>query len=242
MREQLHTIKQFITMNIIEKAKKMFEEVKNSPNIIVNIVSFNPTDPKKYEPIRLAEYFTKSTGIPLDSDLHDLLNFPGQTEFSWMSRTKDESEEGFVPVGVFKIENLECSFCMQKNVVPITNTDIDQEIIDVLKKSFYYDFLENSATLINYDSKSNTFLLYYLDRLEIYELDLNPKSYIEMCLLTKGMHYWQYLFCSPDDQKNVPAYKWKYIDIILPFLKKEFPNEDYSILESKYEIWQKRRE
>jgi hypothetical protein len=222
-------------MKLIELVRSTLNEIKESADITVSVLSF---EPGSFDEERLAKYFFESTGIQIKSDLKGLLNFPGQTNVEW----RGKGEGKLVPSGSFRIENIETSLLQQGNIVPINNEDIPAETLTLLKECHYFDTFPNFtwdiATLLYYDKKADSFKLFFLDKLELFPLELSPAEYIQMCMLTKGMYYWQYLFCDASAQKSVNVYKHPYIDQIIPFLRATFPEHDYSTLESKYKAWQ----
>lgn len=218
-------------MTIIDLVKNTFKEAQKNQSIVVESASFEPTS---FDTEKLSQFFAKNTGIVLQPNLKELLNLPGQMQLSWRSSSVDK----LIPSGSFQIENIENALLQKKNIVPIHNQDIPNETSEILKHCHYFDTFPNFtwdiATVLYYDKKNDLIKLFFLDRLELHPLDLDLKQYIEMCMLTKGMYYWQYLFCNTG---KMAAYKRPYIDLILPFLTKTFPDHDYSPLEDRYKIW-----
>ncbi len=221
-------------MSLADLISKTLNEVQNNPGLIINASSF---EPMSFDTERLAASFEENTGITIRPAEKELLNFPGETHLSWRSKNNAE----LIPAGAFRIVNIENALLEKKNAVPIHNDDISPETLNLLKQSYYFDtfpeFTWDIATVLHYDKKEITFKLFFMDKLELHPLDCGLIEYIEMCMLTKGMYYWQYLFCSSAVQKNVTAYKRAYVDSILPFLKTDFPGNDYSSIESKYNSW-----
>lgn len=69
---------------------------------------------------------------------------------------------------------------------------------------------------------------------EIYKLDMSFTDCFELIALTKGAYFWQYLFVN-DTPKIIDAYILKYILLMLTKLPIVFPDNDYSVLYSKFD-------
>jgi hypothetical protein len=72
--------------------------------------------------------------------------------------------------------------------------------------------------------------LYLFDTREMFELELSYEEYLRTLILTKGIIYWQYLFCR---ERRLAAFEKSVLDKEITFLQTTFPNRDYQQLTAK---------
>jgi hypothetical protein len=87
-------------------------------------------------------------------------------------------------------------------------------------------------TLIVVNDEGISEQLYLFDTRELFELELSYEEYLRTLSLTKGITYWQYLFCG---EMRLGAFEKAVLDEEITFLQKKFTNRDYQGLRAKWE-------
>ena len=108
-----------------------------------------------------------------------------------------------------------------------------------MRRACYFDTLPhkdwNTATVFVLDEAADFPALWLLDDLKMFPLDLNLADYFNALFLTKGMYYWQYLFCDKSAYATTSNYKKDYIAMMMESLEVLFPEEDYTLLKVRFE-------
>jgi hypothetical protein len=217
--------------NIFQKTIEDIERVKEITLVKKNFFL------AEFDPVKLYSYFYSDTGILLQENDYNLLNYPEHSEIYWIS---NYSNNGISASGQINLENIQNAVSLSRNKYIIHNPDISLGQKEILENSYLFDtfpdFGWDTSTLIFHKKGNESIQLYFIDRIEIHKLDLSLSEYIEAALLCKGMYYWQYLFVSDISSISIPDYKKQYVDLILPFLEKTFPYNNYTEIKRRYHL------
>lgn len=220
--------------NIIQKFSDLFDELNQ--NNRVEIISSKTKFPNHTELVRnrIFESFNQEYAYKIPDNLKELVSFPVKLYVDW--KVKDSQDPELF--GEFCLENIINSLTLNKNQVKVMNEDIDEKTKALMGKAHYFDNQPEknwtTSTVLILEEGREFPELWLLDDLQLFKMNLSIEQYFEALFLTKGMYYWQYLFCDQETYIHTSYYKKKYIMEMLNVLPEIFPTRDYSRLIERF--------
>ena len=221
--------------NLIQKFRDLFDELNQ--NNRVEIISSQTKFPNHSESIRdrIFESFNQEYGYKIPDNLKEIVSFPAKLYVDW--KVKDSQEPELF--GEFCLENIINSLTLNKNQVKVMNKDINEETKSLMVKAHYFDNQPGknwtTSTVLILEEGREFPDLWLLDDLQLFKMKLSMAQYFDALFLTKGMYYWQYLFCDKKAYIHTSYYKKNYIMEMLKILPKIFPGRDYSELIERFQ-------
>lgn len=225
---------------LLTSLKSLFDEVKECEDIdIISRKGGFPTRDKQHV-IKEVHILEKRHGFVVSDNIIELMYLPATLQLYWNCQISQDDKLDLL--GGFWLSNMTNVIDSPRNRVKISSDIIEEEEFGpkqraVASNSVYFD-----VNLRNYGYDTATILalgedtkpgLWLLDEVELVELEISIKEYVEALVLTKGTFYWQYLFCSQEDYDATPFYKKRYISEGIDMLKRVFPDHDYSLLDNR---------
>jgi hypothetical protein len=216
--------------NLIQKFSKLFDEVEKNDR--VEIVSSQTNFPTPSESLRndINQLFTERYGYRIPDSLIELVSFPAKLCLDWRVKGSQDPEL----FGEFCLENIINAITLDKNQVKVTDEDIDEGTKILMRKARYFDTQPqkgwDTATVLILEEGRTFPDLWLLDDLQLFKMRMSMEEYFDALFLTKGMYYWQYLFCDESVYRDTSLYKKEYIMKMLEILPVIFPERDYSAL------------
>jgi len=219
--------------SLIEKFKELLDELNQNKRIEI---IYNETNfPNHSESVRTRtfELFNKRYEYKITESMKELVSFPSKLYLYWKIRDSVNPEL----IGEFCLLNI-INVLTLNDRVDVTNEEIDEDTKALMRKAHYFDTQPEknwttSTVLIPEESKDFPDL-WLLDDLRLYRMCLSIEQYFDVLFLTKGMYYWQYLFCDKAAYMDTTFYKKRYIKEMLNILPEIFPSRDYSILIERF--------
>ncbi|MEQ8540643.1 MAG: hypothetical protein RIB93_24700 [Coleofasciculus sp. D1-CHI-01] len=219
--------------NLIQNFKEFLDEFNQ--NNCVEIIHRETNFPNHSESVRTRtfELFNKRYEYKIPENMKELVSFPAKLYLYWKVRDSEDPEL----IGEFCLQNI-INVLTLNDRVDVTNEDIDEDTKALMRKAHYFDTQPEkswttSTVLIPEESK-NFPDLWLLDDLRLFRMNLSIEQYFDVLFLTKGMYYWQYLFCDKAAYIDTSFYKKRYIMEMLKILPEIFPRRDYSLLIERF--------
>jgi len=141
--------------------------------------------------------------------------------------------------GGFSLRTLDASLHFPENKYIIHNPDLPSSTKSILKDAYYFDVQPNVfnelATFIHRKEQETTCSLWYLKYQEVYLLDLDLATYLDMLLLTRGIMHWQLFFCilpSNSSQLTIDVHR-NICNKTLNALQQLFPHSNFAPLSAR---------
>ena len=218
-----------------QRIEKMFKEVKTNPKIevISSNHKFHPYDERLIE--KLENMLAEEYGYRLPDTVRELVNFPAEVSLFW--EYKDDDEDGIF--GELHLVNIINALSLTSNKVKVYNQDLDENTKSMIQKACFFDAQPskgwNTATVLISERGRELPELWLLDNSSIHRMDLGIEEYFEELIVTKGIYYWQYLYCDKAAFTAAPYYKKNSIRKIIEVLPSLFPNRNYFGLKHRLE-------
>jgi hypothetical protein len=224
-----------MSTNLIQEFDKLFDEFETNNRI--EIISSKTDFPNHSESVRndIVESFAERYGYKIPDNLKELMSFPAKLCLDW--KLKDNKNPELY--GEFCLENIINAMTLEKNQVKVRNEDLNEDTKALMRKAHYFDTQPqrgwDTATVLIIEEGKEFPDLWLLDDLQLFKMRVSMDQYFDALFLTKGMYYWQYLFCDKAAYIDTSFYKKRYIMEMLKILPEIFPRRDYLLLIERFQ-------
>lgn len=215
-----------------EKFKGFFDSTEQNPNIdiISSQQGFDEADPEELD--EMETDFNEETNLKIPNSLKGLLIF-ADVSLHWASKLQTPSDLR----GIIEVPEIENIFRLDRYRIPMYDTqELDSETKGLVSKAYFFDMGVDYewGTVLVKDENKDFPDLWFFDEYKFFLMDLNFDNYFDIVFQTKGMFYWQYLFCSREVYQQIDYYKKEYIKNIIDFLPQLFPDDNITLLLERY--------
>ncbi len=219
-----------------EKLTQLLDSIDKKDTIKVDSSSLDFIQQSNTRLDRLHGSLERRTGYKLPEPYKEVLAFP-EISCSWNFLDNENIFGGFC------IANITNVLGLHEYQVNFHYEDAASKVKKIAKESRYFDVipgLEYKVATILYPKKDVDFPeIWFLEEENLVKLNLNIDEYFEFLILTKGVHYWQYLFCDKKDYEKLSKGKKKYLQEMVTFLVGTFTDENFTTLQKRLEILEK---
>ena len=213
-----------------EKFHHFFQQVENCQDIsVVEITA--PTFSYTNEQIQQTVSMLKELhDFDIAKEFWETVMIPSELSLQWGHHLDGE----FEVAGGFRLFNIFEAISM--NQLQTFNQDLNNDTSLLYQRARYFDNQPDGIAAVLFVDEDDIFFRVWIhDEGHFEKLDISYLEYLDKVFLTKGMFYWQYLFCDEEVYKNITYYKKQYIEKMLRVLRIFFPDEDYSDLNTRYQ-------
>jgi len=182
-----------------------------------------------------AAMLKENYGYTLPASVEEIANFPMELGLFWKVKKSEDPEI----LGEFHLENVINAISIPTAQVQVYNEDLDEATKSLMRRAHYFDAQPsqgwNTATVLLLDDGKAFPELWFMDDNRMHQMELSISTYFDALFLTKGMYYWQYLYCEPGAYAQADLYKKQYIARMMEVLPSLFPEADYGNLRERFE-------